>query len=254
MAADPRPDAIGVTQHVCSECPAVFVGPPTSKTCSNACRSKRRRRKASQGSDFTERDHNAGDIQAAIEQAKEAALADLPAVARERLGAQLDPIIRENLSGDVLASIGNMVGRLLPMAEAALEAQLGAERLVTDSEGNPVIVDGEPLMLPDHQMRDKAIGHVFKATIHQPGLAPQPEAPEQAAIVVNFGGMPPPTGYVDGTAAPIELGMNERQCDVCERVKDVTEFVGGSSRCETCHEEQRARIQLAIEERTKPAG
>lgn len=248
------PDAAGAKQHVCSECPTVFVGPSTSKTCSNACRSARRRRKARQGADFTERDYSADDIQAAMEQAKAEALDDLPAVARERLGIQLDPIIKENLSDDVLASIGNMVGKLLPMAEAALEDQLQAERLVTDAEGNAVIVDGEPLMLPDYQTRDKAISHVLKYTVGQPGLAPQPEAPEQAAIVVNFGGMPPPTGYVDGAAEPIELGMNERLCDTCGIAKDVTEFVGGSSRCEECHEANRARVQLAIEERTKPAS
>lgn len=246
-------DNIGTEQHVCTECPTMFVGSSSAKTCSDACRNKRSRRRKRQGAAFTEFDREAGEIQAAMDSATEALLDDLPAVAREVMADELRPIFREHLSGAVLQGIGDMVG-LLPRAQAALELQLEAERMVLDSEGTPVMVDGQPLMVPDHAMRDKAIAHVLRYTVGQPGLAPQPEAPEQAPIIVNFGGMPPPTGYVDGTADVVELGMNERLCDTCGVAKDVTEFVGGSSRCEECHEKNRARVQLAIEERTKPGS
>ncbi len=189
-----------------------------------------------------------------MQQATEEALESLPSVAREVMAEELRPVVREALTGRVLDSIGAMID-LLPLAQDALLEDLTAVRALTNDEGEVQYGgDGEPIYVVDGDRRSKATALVLKYTVGQPGLAPQPEAPSQAPMVVNFNGMPAPAGYTDAVVDAIEIGMNERLCDTCEEVKDVTLFVGGSSRCEACHEANRARVQLAIEERTSNAS
>ncbi len=247
-------DAASV-QRVCTECGTPFVARTAlAKTCCDAHRIRRSRRRKRQGADFTEFDTETGTTQAAMEAARQEALDDLPAVAREVLAEALRPVVREKLTDSVLQSIGAMID-LLPLAQDALREDLLAVRPLLDGEGDIVYgKDGEPVYTVDGDRRSKATALVLKYTVGQPGLSPQPEAPAQAPMVVNFNGMPAPTGFVDSTAEQVVLGLNERLCDTCDSVKDVTLFVGGSSRCEACHEANRARVQLAIEERTANAS
>lgn len=244
-------------QCICTECGKPFLSSAAgAKTCSQSHRNMRSRRKKRQAGAFTEFAQEQGGTQAAMQRAADEALENLPAVAREVLADELRPVVREHLSGRVLQSIGDMVD-LLPLAQDALREDLTAVRLVMDGDGNPIADGDSPdgwMYAPDGDRRQKAVALVLKYTVGQPGLAPQPEAPAQAPMVVHFNGMPAPSGFVDATAEVIELGMNERLCDTCHEPKDVTEFVGGSNRCETCHEANRERVQAAIAERTQNAS
>ncbi len=242
-------------QRICTECGAPFLAARASaKTCSDSHRQRRSERRKRQGGAFTDFDIHAGSTQNAMARATEEALEQLPAVARQVLADELRPVVREALTERVLDSIGQMI-ELLPLAQDALREDLTAVRPMTNDDGDIVYgSDGEPVYLVDGDRRAKATALVLKYTVGQPGLAPQPESPAQAPMVVNFNGMPAPSGYVDATAEHIEIGLNERLCDSCAEVKDVTLFVGGSSRCEECHEANRARVQLAIDERTANAS
>ena len=112
--------------------------------------------------------------------------------------------------------------------------------------------DGYPIMVPDYDRRLKAAALVMKYTVGQPGLAPQPEAPDTAPLVVHFGSMPPVSQEIEGAAEEIlELEEGERQCDICGHRKPSDEFVGSSNRCAVCHANNETRARAAIAERTK---
>lgn len=214
----------------------------------------RSRRKNKQGSAFTDFAIDTGETQAAMENATSQAIDDLPAVAREVLADELRPHIREQLTSDVLQGIGDMVN-LMPLVQAALADDLSAlTPMFVEGTGDPLLDEhGEQFFLPDYDRRQKAVGMVLKYTLGQAGLAPQPEAPEQAPITVVFPTMPapPPRIEVDTEGVAIEvleLEEGERQCDICNLAKPVAEFVGSSPRCTSCHGAQRARIEAAIVE------
>jgi hypothetical protein len=242
--------------HICTECGSPFVAQKGAKTCDEKCRKRRSVRKAQQGANFTEFSVEAGPVQASMALAVEAGVADLPSIARDVLAEELRPVLREALTGRVLESIGTMVSDLLPLALSALRDDLEALRPASDSAGLLLHDDdGEFLMLPDYDRRQKAYQLVVKNTIAQPGLAPQPEAPDAAPIIVQFPegmAMPsPPT--VDGEAVEAppqhELEPGQRQCDSCGLAKVEAEFVAGSERCWACHGKGEARVRAAIEAR-----
>src|SRR4051812_6048830 len=180
---------------------------PRSKVCNEPkgrCQMRRQRRKRRDGEKFTEFATEFGGVPEAMENATSQALHRLPEAAFETLKAELAPVVREKLTDEVLRGIGDMVG-LLAMTQDALKESLTAVRLVTDATGNPVLDrDGEPLYVPDSAERMKAAGYVLKYTLGQPGLAPQPEAPETAPITVVFPTMPAPPNHIDGDE-PVEL-------------------------------------------------
>lgn len=245
----------GNVQFICTECGGPFMsGHAGAKTCGQTCRQRRHRR--------FERDENAPefavDVSAtaeAMQNARAQALDDLPAVAREVLAEELRPAVREALTGAVLQSIGDMVG-LMPLVQAALTDDLKASVPLLDGEGDPIRDnDGSIVFITDHERRSKAVALVMKYTVGQPGLAPQPEAPEQAPLIINFPTMPAPPDHIDGAAdeEPLELEEGHRMCDICQESKSAGEFVGDSPRCQACHDGQRARIEAAIAERTASA-
>lgn len=246
-------------QKICTECGAPFMSrSPRSKVCSEPkgrCAMRRQRRKKRDGEAFTEYATEFGGVPEAMDNATSQALQRLPEAAFETLKAELAPVVREKLTGDVLRGIGDMVG-LLALTQDALKESLTAVRLVTDADGNPVIAsDGEPMFVPDSAERMKAAGYVLKYTLGQSGLAPQPEAPEMAPITVVFPTMPAPPNHIDGDE-PVELAElpeGHRECDICAETKPAAEFVGSSSRCQLCHDANRARAEAAIAARTKPA-
>lgn len=247
-------------QHICTECGGPFTSSTVSSTtCSDACRKRRERRKKRQGEGFTEYDVDISATAAAMANARDQALDDLPAIAREVLAEELRPAVREALSGDVLTAIGDMMG-LLPRVQESLKQDLLAWRpLVNPETGaherNP---DGELEWEVDEGRRKHAQALVLKYTVGQPGLAPQPDAPEAAGITVVFSGMGEPavtSSAVDlGEERLAELESGEsRQCDICEAVKPSDEFVGASSRCEECQGKLRNRVNetvAAMEART----
>lgn len=245
----------GHTQFICTECGHPFMSAnASSRTCGDRCRQRRHRR--------FERDPNAPEfaidvshVAEAMQNARAQALDDLPAVAREVLAEELRPAVREALTGAVLQSIGDMVG-LMPLVQAALTDDLQASVPLLDSDGNPIRdADGSIVFLTDHERRSKAVALVMKYTVGQPGLAPQPEAPEQAPLIINFPTMPAPPDHIEGEAneEPLELEEGHRVCDICQESKPTDEFVGDAPRCQVCHDAQRARIEAAIAERTAHA-
>lgn len=225
-----------------------------SKTCGPNCRAKRARR--TKAGDKREFAFNDGPVQAAMQRASEDAVAHLPEAARDALVGELAPYVREALSQDeagarVLRSIVDMM-ELLPLATEGLAEDLIATNMVRDADGRPIRDDsGDYLREPDHDTRHKARALAYKYTIGQPGLAPQPEAPEQAPITVVFPQMEAPT-VVDSTARDLpELEEGQRLCDMCYTAKPAVDFVGSSSRCYACHANNRGRIETAIAERTQ---
>lgn len=213
---------------------------------------RRTARKRRLGERFTDFAIDVGAVQAAMGNATSAAVDKLPEVAREILGEELRPAIREALTAEVLKGIGDMV-ELLPLLNDALRDSLTASRVVMNAEGDIVYGDdGEPRMQADSAERMKAAALVLKYTLGQAGLAPQPEAPEQAPMIIQFPTMPPPPAWIDGDE-PQELAAlpeGSRECDICQTIKPANEFVAASNRCQTCQAAQRVRIQAAIEERT----
>lgn len=254
---EPRRGARQVpTQKICTECGDPFTaGSEQALTCSMKCRKRRARRmKAAEaaGEKAPEYAVAAGPNQEVLEQARNSALDDLPAVAREVLAEEIRPAVREALTGRVLQSIGDMV-ELLPLVQDALRDDLTALTPLFNDEGRQLVdPDDNPIFLPDYDRRAKAVALVVKYTVGQPGLAPQPETPEQAPIIINFPPgmeMPVQVGAVDvEVIAALEAG--QRLCDICHEPKDEDEFMAGSGRCTACHDAQRARIEAAIVERT----
>ncbi len=245
----------GTQQFICTECGHPFVSTSASaKTCGSACRQRRHRRFAADpaASEFS---INVSPTLEAMQNASAQALDDLPNVARDVLAEELRPAVREALTGRVLESIGDMVN-LLPLAQEALRDDLSARVPLLDGNGDAIRdADGSLVWIVDHDRRSKATALVMKYTVGQPGLAPQPEAPEQAPLIINFPTMPAPPDHIDGGAVEElpELAEGERICDICREAKPAAEFVGDSPRCQVCHDAQRARIDAAIAARTAAA-
>lgn len=245
----PAPKTTHLRQRICTECGAPFVTERFNKvTDTDACKKRRQRRRAA--GDMREYSIDSGEMSLLLEQASSNAVDDLPAVAREVLADELRPHMREHLSGAVLEGIAGMVG-LMPLFQAALADDLDARapmledgKIVRDSDGSIVWV-------VDHERRGKAQALWAKYTLGQPGLAPQPEAPEAAPITIVFPSMPGPSEPIvdveidEIKAAELESG-DKRLCDICTEVKPTSEFVGTSNRCADCHQKQRERVEAAI--------
>lgn len=241
-------------QYICTECGDPFAASmPNAKTCGERCRKRRQRRqKAGDSRDYA---FDATQIHEAWAAAKELALDHLPDVAQQVLADEMRPIIREALTDEVLSSIDDMMG-LMALSNKALSDALRAATFEFNEDGTPMVdQNGDRVVVADHDTRLKAAAMVHRVTLLQPGLAPQPEQPDAAPIVVNFGSMPAISQAVEGSAHEvIELDEGERLCDMCALPKPADEFVGSSSRCLECHLGNRKRIETAIEERTRPAS
>ncbi len=201
--------------RVCSECGASLTGrPPQTKTCSDNCRSRRSRRirrANTQVEEFAEA-NNAGAAEIAAIVRREA-----PDVVTRVMKDQLQPIVREALTEDVLQAISNLVG-LTPRAVAALDADLDSE---------------------DATIRQRAYTLLIKYTVGHPSLVKPSDAEAGSQLVVNFN-LPRPAE--DETTDQIEHVTELQVCDMCHEEKDASEFVTGSARCQPCFDEWRAKV------------
>lgn len=169
------------------------------------------------------------------------------AMANEIMRAELTPIVREHLTPDVLSAIGDMV-RLLPDTVRALAQEINGYPATDPDTHLPLQgPDGHPILIVDHDRRMKAIVAVHRATVLSPGLAPQaPTSMAAPPVAINFGAIPRPD-YTNGSAIP------ERACDICAAVKPETDFVEGSGRCQSCHDEIARSARALVEApTTKP--
>lgn len=239
-------------QRICTECGTPFTAAhPKAKTCSTAHRQARYQRRKGDP-DAPEFAIELGPVQAAMQTAQDLALEDLPNVAREVLADELRPAVREMLEGEVLDSIGAMI-ELMPLAQRALADELMAAKFEFNDDGTPLLTeDGRRAVVADHEARHRAAALIFKYTVGQPGLAPQPEAPSAAPIQIVFPEGLGGTVHVDATAEEEvpELLAGEKLCDLCHQPKPEDEFVAGSDRCYRCHHNQTERVKALIAERT----
>lgn len=135
-------------------------------------------------------------------------------VIERELRDQLRPIVREAIDEDVMRAIDDMVG-LTPSAVKALRADL-------DNEKDPVL-------------RQRAYSLVIKYTLGNPNVAPPREA-TALPFQVNFN-LPRPAELEPqpNDIVPLDGDIGAWQtCDVCHLAKPDEEFVGGSSRCQSC--------------------
>lgn len=240
-----------VHQHVCTECGKPFTtAGKQGVTCSHSCRTMRSRRRKAQGDKFSHYKLDPGSVQQKVDQAAKLALDRLPEIAREVLAEELRPAVREHLTGQVLTSIADMLN-LIPLAQQALREDLEAWDPIYDDKGEVLLdEDGQPHRKVNRDARARATSLVMKYTVGQPGLAPQPDTPDAAPIVINFASMPGLPSHIDGDAhEDIELLPGQRVCDICSLAKDPDEFSGMSSRCLACHAANTERVLAAIEER-----
>ena len=188
-------------------------------TCGNACRLKRSRRVRRQNQeveDFQEA-NNAGVNEIAAIVRREA-----PDVVTRVMKAELQPIVRQALTEDVLRSISELVG-LTPRAVQALHEDLESD---------------------DKTIRQRAYTLLIKYTVGHPALVKNDEMDDTRQLVVNFNlprpDDPPPTEDLPAEAEEL------RSCDMCGEEKTEAEFAAGSSRCLTCFEEWKERVLAEV--------
>lgn len=184
-------------------------------SCSNACRLKRSRRirRANDQMEGFAEANNAGAAEIAAIVRREA-----PDVVTRVMKDQLEPIVREALTEDVLRAINELVG-LTPRAVAALT---------------------EDLECQDATIRQRAYTLLIKYTVGHPAIIKAEDALSGQKLEVNFNlPRPEPDAWEPvEDAAPVT-----QECDICHATKDVEEFVAGSTRCQSCFDAWRDRIK-----------
>lgn len=202
--------------RTCSECPNPLAGKSVrAKTCSDACRLKRSRRIRAANEEveeFADR-NNAGAAEIAAIVRREA-----PDVVTRVMHGQLEPIVREALTDDVLRAIRDMIG----LTEAAVAA------LTEDLES------------PDSTVRQRAYTLILKYTVGHPALV-KPEANETGPITVHFN-LPRPDGDSEDTELDLDVDEAFQVCDMCKEEKPLSEMVAGSTRCLPCFAEAKAKV------------
>lgn len=205
--------------RTCSECGGSLAGRSRSaKTCSDACRSERSRRKR--------RVHKEPELPPHQRAVVNVVRNEAPDIAHKVIQQEIAPVVREAMTEDVLRSIHQLVG-LAPAAVQALNEDLASE--------DPVV-------------RQRAYTLALKYTIGHPALIQPKDADPNQQLVVHFNlprPTPIPTGDEDGVRItdaevlePTEL--DPRPCDECGELK--TEFVGSSDRCTDCYTARRERV------------
>ncbi len=233
-------------QRICPECSKTYVVTSLRQTTcgTDVCRQRRVQRLR------REEKSGIGPAERAARDAEIREIADSEAlgIARDIMREELAPVVREQLSEDVLSAIGDMVA-LTPLLVTALADDLVAEYTETHTDPEGFVTE---TTRTDYKRRAAAVALLAKYTIGSPALAPQPEAADAQPLQVNFFGMPRPAWDAEGTAVsptddtssfvlPAAAGAHApgTPCDVCGRT-DVP-FVEQSTRCADCHAEIRAR-------------
>jgi predicted nucleic acid-binding Zn-ribbon protein len=208
-------------QRVCTECGDIFaVGRSDQLTCSGKCRTRKSRREA-KGLPEPFGAARRAELLAGIRAvAEEGAIG----MAREIMAAEIAPVVREALTSEVLAAIGELVA-MSPMMVAAMKEELTGTPVWSDGQ-MLMGKDGNPLLAVDPDRRLKVLALWAKYTMGSPALAPQ--APQEAAppIAINFGAVPRPDYGANSTAT--------RECAICEEPRTDEDFIDGSDRCRDC--------------------
>jgi hypothetical protein len=140
----------------------------------------------------------------------------------------LEPIVRENLTEDVLRSLQRMIG-LTPLMMDAIEEDLRSE---------------------DATIRQRAYSLVMKYTVGHPAVVRPEDANAGQQLVVNF--QLPRPGDTDSGESPqgsVHRGPEEGSgeelvvCDSCGEDRLESEMVSGSTRCQTCFDALASRVK-----------
>lgn len=152
-----------------------------------------------------------------------------PSVVDKVMREELRPIVREAITEDVIRAIDSML-KLTPRAIEMIEQDMESD---------------DPLV------RQKAYTLLMKYTTGHPALLQANDAAQGSQINVSFE-LPRPSGTIDAEATIDEADVPEedKQCDICETIKPVSEFVVGSSRCQVCFDNWKATINEEFARRT----
>lgn len=207
---------MGAVDRVCSECGASLKGKaPSAKTCSVNCRSARSRRRKGLNDDL--------EVQAAERTVAQIVQREGEDVVMRMLKQELQPVVREAITEEVMRAISNLVS-LTPQAVVALAADLESD---------------------DAVLRQRAASLVVRYTIGHPALVKPAEDEAQPFQVIFQLPRPADSGEApaaDQIEADAEVIEETRICDTCGKEKAAAEFVGGSDRCQSCFDEIRARV------------
>ena len=202
--------------RTCSECGAPLSGRSVrTKTCGDKCRkdrSKRIHRARAREREIEDQGTVAAEIANVVRR-------EAPSAVTTILQEQLAPIVRESLTEDVLKAVAGLVN-LTGTAVNALEEDLGSDDLV---------------------LRQRAYTLALKYTIGHPALLQPKDADGSGQLVVQFNLPRPDDIPVFDNAGVIEAEPTQ-YCDMCNTEKPQSEFIAGSRRCETCHEDWKAKV------------
>lgn len=130
---------------------------------------------------------------------------------------ELRPVVREAISDDVLRAIQNMLG-LAPRAVELLHEDLESE---------------------DSTIRQRAYTLLLKYTVGHPAALRAADG-EDRKLEIELTLPRPEAEALEPAPATDEIELLE--CDMCHVTKDATEFVAGSTRCQTCFDDWRANV------------
>lgn len=188
--------------------------PAGTKTCSDVCRSARARRIKRQ-----KRDAGSTTLREGAHEASAITNGKVKDAAHEVLKEELRPVVREQMTKDVLSSIGDLIN-MTPRAIQLLEAQM---------ESN------------DETISQRAVTLLLKYTLGNPSVAPPSQQAAPGGLTVQFN-VPRPG---DTTVAEVEpqqpsnADVELRECQDCHEHKPLSDFVAGSERCGKCFDDTR---------------
>lgn len=205
-------------QRVCSECgkPLPEDASAARKTCSGRCRQLRSRR-------IKRARQRGGKVPLGGEEHEHREIQDMVRgetqdVSRKAMIEELRPIIREQITDEVVAALHDMVG-LTPAIVRQLEKDV--------ESSDPVI-------------RQKAYGLVMRYLLGTEGRAAAGQE-KHGSLIVQFGSMPQPAQ--PAIAEPEdEPALDLRECETCHQFKALDEFDGPALRCNTCQSERKADV------------
>jgi hypothetical protein len=194
----------------CTEC-----GKPLGKearagkvTCDQRCRQKRARRIR------REREKAARErFDTPVAQVRAIVKGETKDATHEVMKEELRPIVREAMTADVLAKIGDLVG-ITGEAIETLKKQLESE---------------------DETIAQRAATTILRYTMGNPSVAPAPAEQQPSPMTVVFN-VPRPGDSTSGSADTEGDADEVRTCSECGETKTVQEFVANSTRCQSCHQ------------------
>lgn len=127
---------------------------------------------------------------------------------------------REVLTEDLLGQIKAMVG-LTPQAIATVERLLDAE---------------------DAEVAMRAAQTILRYTLANNSVAPPPVEQAPSPVTIQFA-LPRPG---DRTESGPEVVTETKMCDDCHVAKPISDFVAGSSRCQTCFDQIQRDVRAKL--------